>query len=142
MSAATIFGCKGLKVSRKAVVKFSTSTGTALLGVVVAAALKGEPLNGLTRLSKLNQFLHTSVPLWALSIPTFLAAFALTGWLLRLEHKAPVPGMIAYKERFQGHDYEVTMDSDDLLLVFNDGKSWIPGNKEALERRVLQRHQK
>lgn len=114
-----------------------------IISLVLAAILKGESLKGLSHLGSITSLAKSSVPLWWMAIAVLVATIASSGWMWkRLSRGRSIPGLVHFRPRFNGYDYEPSMDSADLLMVFNDGKSWIPNHREALERRVLVRGQK
>ena len=112
-------------------------------GFILVALAKNQPITELTGSTPLVQFMKSTIPVWWLLVAIALSVLASTGWFwLRAGDSRSIPGLVHFRPRFNGFDYEPSMNSQDLLIVLNDGKSWIANHKEALERRVLERGQK
>ena len=113
------------------------------LSLLIAAYVKGDQLKGLTPLASVGKLLKTGVPVWIVALLVGITAAAGIGYSRkRSKSSSGLPGLTKFQQKFAGHDYEPSMDSKDLLLVFNDGKSWVPNHREALQRRVFGRQQK
>jgi hypothetical protein len=115
----------------------------AIIGIILAALFKGEPLKGFTATGSFMRVLKSEVPLWWLALAIIIGVSASSAFLWSWRGRGrSITGLAHFRPRFNGYDYEPSMDSLDLLIVFNDGKSWIPNHREALERRVLTRGQR
>ena len=114
----------------------------AIAAYLVGGVLSGQQASTITKPSQVSVVLHQPIPLWWLVVAVVVGG-TVTGLWLRFGTTKQVPGLTAFHNRFHDFNYELkTLDSEDLLLLFNDGKSWIPGHEEALRRRVIDRKQK